>query len=448
MIEVIKKEKVNNLIDVLIHSGGGKSQYGKLNEIVKTYTTENSLVRNTLLIWLDSMGIMNVDKQNQYNFNKPIWIKSSIENHYILYGALTKTEIKKLELNTSVKKYINNKINYKNFIIELPDTYYTSDAEVLDEHDYSVINSPIFFGIENMTGLSNVEANLFKGNIAEITISNGGISNDIDGYKFVLDAEQTVLFVYPQDDVKQFNWRTRDYIKCDLINELNIDKNEEGLKLIKITKSYEGNHKENFTFLLEKEANKAWEYKYFDKKNIDERWARYLFIDKLEYYDIEKDFKGMDDKAKGWVAQNAIGAMGNNFEFITQCPISNNFFKIPNVLRKQLVQYDSRQGLMAFPLKMPLPKEIMRYLFTCSGVVPQVFKNKFVMNPDYNIKRLFSGVLSPNGQNVPYPDQQYFKQEDYYLFTYIPTELAEKIFEKLNLDMNLDIFKRTFLQKV
>jgi hypothetical protein len=97
---------------------------------------------------------------------------------------------------------------------------------------------------------------------------------------------------------------------------------------------------------------------------------------------------------------------------------------------------------------MPLPKEIMRYLFACSGMVPQVFKNKFVINPDYNVKRLFSGVLSPNGNNVSYPDQQYFMEEDFYLFSRIPTELAKKIFEKLCLDMDMDVFKRTFLKKM
>jgi hypothetical protein len=97
---------------------------------------------------------------------------------------------------------------------------------------------------------------------------------------------------------------------------------------------------------------------------------------------------------------------------------------------------------------MPLPKEIMRYLFSCSGIVPQVYKNKFVINPDYNIKRLFSGVLSDKGHNVDYPDQKYYMEEDFYLFSNVPTQLAEKIFEKLNLDIKEDVFKTTFLQKV
>jgi len=90
----------------------------------------------------------------------------------------------------------------------------------------------------------------------------------------------------------------------------------------------------------------------------------------------------------------------------------------------------------------------MRYLFSCSGIVPQVFKNKFTLNPDYIIKSLFSGTLSSEGEYVPYPNQKYFMEEDFYLFSSVPTELAEKIFEKLNLDMKDDVFKRTFLQKV
>ena len=39
-------------------------------------------------------------------------------------------------------------------------------------------------------------------------------------------------------------------------------------------------------------------------------------------------------------------------------------------------------------------------------------------------------------------------EEDFYLFSHVPTQLAEKIFEKLNLDMTEDVYKRTFLQKV
>ena len=66
MQEKIDKEKINHLIDVLITSGGGQNQYGKLNDIIKLYTTENSLIRNTLLIWLDSMGVMEVDQENNY----------------------------------------------------------------------------------------------------------------------------------------------------------------------------------------------------------------------------------------------------------------------------------------------------------------------------------------------------------------------------------------------
>jgi len=447
MKEYISKEKINQLIDVLITSGGGKNQYGKLNDIIKTYTTNNSLIRATLLIWLDSMGIMEVDNQYNYKLKKPFWIKTSIKNHYILSGAINNKEIQDLENNSKIDKYDGNKISYKNFEIELPDTYHTTNLEVFEHLNYKVIKSPIFSSIENMDDLSIIESKLYQGDV-EMVIFNQEESNYIDGYKVILNEEQETLHIFPQNDIKQFNWRTRNYIKCDILKELNIEKEEEGLKLIKVTIPYEGNHKMNYTFLLQKTSNEQWKYTYFNPNIVDERWARYLFIDKLEFYDIEKDFRGRDDSIKGLFAQNAMSALMNGSEFITQAPTSNNFIKIPNVIRKQLVQYDSRQGLMAFPVSMPLPKEIMRYLFSCSGSVPQVFKSKFTINPDYNIKRLFSGVLSQEGINVPYPNQKYFMEEDFYLFSSVPTQLAEKIFEKLNLDMAKDVYKRTFLQKV
>jgi hypothetical protein len=446
--EKISKVQTNKLIDMLIKSGGGKSQYGKLNEIIKTYTTENSSIRNTLLIWLDSMGIMEVDNQNHYFFNKPHWVKSSIENHYILFGALTESEIEELELNDQVKKYIDNKILFKNFEIELPDTYYTLNTNALNAFNFKIFNNPIFSGIENMEGLSNIEEKLFQGPIEKIIIPKEYVSNDIVGYKIILNADQVRLDIDSHDDIKQFNWRTRNYIKCDLIRELTIEPEEEGLKLIKVTKLNSAIHKEYFTILLEKTANKDWKYIYFDRRIVDERWARYLYIDKLKYYDIEKDFRGRTQNDMGLVSQNAKFAIDNKSEVVNNAPASSNFMKIPNVMIKQMVQYDSRQGFMAFPVSMPLPKVIMRYLFSCSGKVPHIFKNKFVINPDYNVKRLFSGVLSPQGNNVPYPNQKYFMEEDFYLFSSVPTQLAEKIFEKLNLDINEDVFKRTFLQKV
>ena len=87
MQQKITIDKIDSLIDTLITSGGGKNQYGKLNDIIKTYTTENTLIRNTLLIWLDTMGIMEVDKHYNYRLKKPIWVKSSIKAQFILYGA-------------------------------------------------------------------------------------------------------------------------------------------------------------------------------------------------------------------------------------------------------------------------------------------------------------------------------------------------------------------------
>jgi hypothetical protein len=446
MQEKITKDKIDSLIDTLITSGGGKNQYGKLNDIIKTYTTENSLIRNTLLIWLDTMGIMEVDKHYNYQLKKPIWVKSSIKDYFILYGALTQAEKSHLELNDEIKKYSENKISFKNFEIELPDTYYSLNQDVLNKFDYRTLYIPIFSAIENMENLSSIKEKLQTGELKKFRYSREDEINEVDGYTISLNEKQESLTIYPQDDIKQFDWRTRTYIKCDIIRELNLEIEEEGLKLIKVTKPFEANHKENYTILLEKVPGKDWIYYYFDRNIIDERWARYLYIDELEYYDIEKDFRGSSVDNKGWVTQNAIAAHKNDHDIIN--PNSSNFMKIPKVLIKQLVQYDSRKGLIAFPVSMPLPKEIMRYLFACSGKVPQIYKHKFIINPDYNIKRLFSGVLSDNGHNVDYPNQKYFMEEDFYLFSSVPTELAEMIFEKLNLDIKDDVFKTTFLQKI
>jgi hypothetical protein len=297
-----------------------------------------------------------------------------------------------------------------------------------------------------MQNLTDIKEKLQTGELKKFIYPKYSQTDDVEGYTITLNSNLESLTLFPQDDVKQFNWRTRNYIKCDIIRELNIEIEEEGLKLIKVTKSFEGNHKINYTILLEKASGQEWIYYYFDRNFIDERWARYFYIDKLKYYDIEKDFRGRSMDDVGWVSQNAFAAYQNGHDIIN--PFSSNFMKIPDVMIKQLVQYDSRNGLIAFPVSMPLPKEIMRYLFSCSGIVPQVYKNKFVINPDYNIKRLFSGVLSDIGHNVDYPDQKYYMEEDFYLFLNVPTQLAEKIFEKLNLDIKEDVFKTTFLQKV
>jgi hypothetical protein len=394
------------------------------------------------------MGIMEIDEQNNYNLKRPVWIKSSIENHFILYGALTLSEKQKLESDSAIEKYTKNMISYKDFEIELPDTYYTYNSNVFLRFDYLFLDCPLFSAIDNMEGLLGVKEKLFKGVLEKLVFPKEYETTVVDGYRINLNINHESLTISPQDDIKQFNWRTRNYIKCDLNKELNIENEEEGLKLIKVTKSYEGNHKKYFTILLEKFAGEDWNYFYFDRNLVDERWARYFYIDKLVYYDIEKDFRGRNLDDRGLVAQNVMSALSNGSDIVYRNPDSNNFMKIPDILRKQLVQYDRRQGMIAFPVSMPLPKEIMRYFFSCSGMVPQVITNKFVINPDYNIKRLFSGSLSPVGHNVYYSDQQYFMEEDFYLFSSVPFQLAEKIFDKLNLDIDLDVFNKTFLIKI
>ena len=110
---------------------------------------------------------------------------------------------------------------------------------------------------------------------------------------------------------------------------------------------------------------------------------------------------------------------------------------------KQLIQYDKQKGILAFPVTMPLPKELMKYLYSCSGNLPTIFKNKYSLNPNYPMKLLFNGSLSENGQQIDYRDETYFMEEEMYLFTSVPNEVAEVVFKKLNLYPHYKTFFET-----
>ena len=479
MKEKIKKEKVNSIISKMIMSGGN------LNESITKNVTENRFLRFILITWLDAMGVIKVNSGG-HTFNKPIWIKTAVKGRYMLYGALTQIEINKLDqlmpsINEPIdllkienpykrdkeefeqweneheekklNRYDKNKIELNDALIELPDTYYTSNQQVFDAFDFQKIDSPIFANIESLNGITDIVESLYSKEIDDDDIINyNKIENPeaIDAYYFKLKAEDNErLTVTPQDTVSQFNWRIRNYIDCNLINELNIEPAEESLKLIRVMKKYT-HYNKPYTFLLEKAANKSWKYTYFDYEKCDENWARYVFIDRLKFYDIEKDFKGRNDDDKGMVFLNALEAFNSKSNpLIVNSPKSNHFMKIPGIIRKQLVQYDVRQGLLAFPVTMPLPKEIMRYLFSCSGTVPQTFTNHFSENPNYHVKKLYSGISSTvDNNNVPYHGQTYYIKDEFYVFSNVPKELAYDIFSKLGLDIKKDVFKRTFLNKV
>ena len=417
MKEKIKKEKVNLIISKMIMSGGN------LNESITKNVTENRFLRFVLITWLDAMRVIKVNSGG-HTFNKPIWIKTAVKDRYMLYGALTQIEINKLDqlmpsINERVdllknqnpnkrgtnefkkweneheekklNRYDKNKIELNDALIELPDTYHTSNQEVFDAFDFQKIDYPIFSNIESLNGITDIVEILYSKEIDDDDIINyNKIENPeaIDAYYFKLKAEDNErLTVTPQDTVSQFNWRIRNYIDCNLIHELDIEPAEESLKLIRVIKKYT-HYNKPYTFLLEKAADESWKYTYFDSEKCDENWARYVFIGKLKFYDIEKDFKGRNIIDLGMVGNNARDAFhSKSSPLIMNDPGSNHFMKIPSVIKKQLVQYDVRQGLLAFPVTMPLPKEIMRYLFSCSGIVPQTFTSYFSENPNYHVKK-------------------------------------------------------------
>ena len=129
----IEKNKLNRLINELIKTGGGQSAYVKFSELLKIETGSDniSVLRRTILLWLDSMMIFDVNFPN-YTINKPSWVQSSVKGQYNLIGALTINEIKLLNQVENIKTKPNI-INYEKYEIELPDTYYTDKIDSVKE---------------------------------------------------------------------------------------------------------------------------------------------------------------------------------------------------------------------------------------------------------------------------------------------------------------------------
>ena len=122
----IEKYKINRLINELINTGGGQSAYSKFSELLKIETESDDIgiLRRTILLWLDTMMVFDVNFPN-YVINKPSWVPSSIKGQYNLIGALTLKEIETLQQDKNIKAK-PNVINYEKYEIELPDTFYTN----------------------------------------------------------------------------------------------------------------------------------------------------------------------------------------------------------------------------------------------------------------------------------------------------------------------------------
>lgn len=436
---VIKKHDINLLINSLIKTGGGQNPYGKMSEILKFISKSEDIrvLRGTLLLWLDSMNIFDVDFQYQppkYVINKPRWTPGTIHNHYNLLGALTLSEINRIDNNPFVKK-ITNKTSFLNLEIELPDTYYTEDIQFVENLGFDIAKNTTFSNIENDDDADTILKKLIDGDL---------LINILDGNKkisFIKDDTSSSVYIENQDDVQIFDWVTRKYYKCNLENELN---DEEGIKLIKVGKKYLEAHIEIYTILLTKEIESEWKYLYFDPKKVDERWAIYIYLSTLTHYDLHR---GADIALLVQMFTNNLKTLKRNSLIAIEDGVGlnrKNIIKIPTGMLKQIIHYDKRKGILAIPVSIPLPKIFMKYLFSCSGTVPQVFQNSYSLNPKYLLKVLYSGSISEGGKDIFFPDESYFMHEYLYLFTSIPSELAETISSKLG----LDYYKRTFYTRI
>ena len=432
----IEKFRINRLINELIKTGGGKSAYNKFSELLKIETESDDIgvLRRTILLWLDTMMIFEVTFPN-YIINKPVWVPSSIKGQYNLIGALTIKEIEILVKAGNIKSK-PNVITYEKYEIELPDTYYTSEIDSVKYLGFNIIETPIFSNIKNDPSITEGISNLHKGVLSII---------EIEGYKkisFEENANGAIVPIENQDFIEIFEWRTRKYTKCDIKFELDTP---EGDLLIRITKKKSDTHYQTYTLLLIKaKDNDNWNYAYFNSSLIDERWARFIYLQRIDYYDLHR---GVNDEEKiTGLAVNLIKIKPNRVIKLDKTPdfSSKNIIRIDDSFKKQFIRYDIRNNIFAIPITLPLPKIFMKYLFSCSGVVPKIFTYNFSNNPNYKLKLLYSGSLSENGNNLTFADEKYFMSEDLYLFSSIPNELAKEIAEKFN----LDYYKTTFFKNL
>lgn len=432
----IEKYRINRLINELIKTGGGQNAYTKFSELLKieAETDDIGVLRRTILLWLDSMMIFDVNFPN-YVINKPSWVPSSIKGQYNLIGALTIKEIETLVQDQNIKAK-PNVINYEKYEIELPDTFFTETINLVAHLGFNVLEATIFSNIENDPGITEVIKKSHKGILS---------INNTEGFERISFEENdrgANVQIENQDFVQIFDWRSRKYSKCDIKFELDTP---EGDLLVRIEKKKSDSHYEKYTLLLIKEIDKPnWNYAYFDPNLIDERWARFIYLQRIEYYDLHR---GVNDGEKiTGLAINLMNLKTNSIIKLDEGATFNNknILKIEDVLKKQFIQYDVRNHILAIPITLPFPKQFMKYLFSCSGVVPKIYAYNFSKNPNYKLKLLYSGSLSENGHNIAYPYEKYFMKEDLYLFPGIPKELAEAIAKKFN----LDYYKITFLNDV
>ena len=319
----IEKESLNKLIDTLIKTSGDQNPLSKLTDVLKILlnTEDVKIIRSTLLLCLDTMSILNYNRQlNKFRFNKPTWFPSSEVNKFILLGALTREDIVSLD-NLGIPRFQANNIVFKNIFFELPDSYYTEDIKLMDVSGFKKNNYPYFFDMPSENEIDMAIDNLISG---KFDINN---NDEIISISFVKDNVYGKEYIHSQDQVLIFDWISRTFIKTDIQNEI---KDPEGVKLIKVIKK-RGNvvnpYYESFMLLLEI-INGSWNFIYFDSDKIDERWARFVYLSKLEFFDLHKEIKNftIEDKIKLFQNCNKIQIKPYNHVNVIQANKIRNIF--------------------------------------------------------------------------------------------------------------------------
>jgi hypothetical protein len=439
--KIISKGSINLLIDTLVKTSASKDPSGKLSEILRLLlnTDDINTIRTTLLLWLDTMRVLSYDRQEgKFCLHKPSWYPCAEIGKFILLGALTIEDIASLD-RMGISKNQRNNIKYKNFLFELPDSYYTYDIAAVKELEFAECPYSLFSDGSLYPNKDDVTKNLISGIL--------GISKQdkITKVNFIIDSSFAEEYILAQDYVQSFDWIRRNFIKTSIENEI---EDPMGVKLIKVSKKKGGDGNEffeTFTLLLERNG-KEWTYTYFDKSKIDERWARVIYLGKIQYYDIHKELRNRQYDTYGYLANNLSkivekpkkGASELQIEFGPDWMSSNEVLKIPGKMRQHFIRYDMINQLLIVPISLPLPQSMHRVLYSCSGVMPYSYVNKFRTNPKYILKLLFSGALSEGSIDIDYPEEPYYIEELLHLYRCVPPEIASILFKSLGLPFYIE----------
>ena len=443
----IRKESINLLIDTLIKTSADQNPSGKLTEILKVLlnTEDVKIIRSTLLLWLDTMNVLTYDRQHQrFWLNKPTWFSSAEQGKYVLLGALTKEDIASLD-HLAVNKNQKNTIQYKNYLFELPDSYYTYDINSVKQLNFIEKKFPLFLEAAQFPSKGEATKNLFSGDL-HINRNDGLIR-----ISFIKDNNYASESILAEDVVQSFDWISRNFIRTSIIKEI---EDPRGIKLIKVSKkrgAIANQYFENFTLLLEREGEN-WKYTYFDSSLIDERWARIIYLSKIKYYDLNNELKHRPNNDLPMLFRNIQSLLLNPKEDSKELRLevsdnlneSNEILKIPEPMCRQFIRYDKINQLLAVPVSLPLPQKFLKILYSCSGLKPYSLINNFRLNPRYILKLLFAGSLADGSLEIMYNNEPYYIEETLHLYRCIPHEVAKRVFELLE----IPICYETFLKEI